>query len=131
MTGRIDLADAAAFPADMTTADFWTSLKDHPCVMWGVVPMHLAGRVSGVVYLATPYTKVAAPDGQFNLIAARRVADSAVLRARQLAELRVCAVSPIVLAQAMVEDMKASRGTKFAVGWALNLVIKRIAASRA
>lgn len=130
MTGRVDPAADAAFPADVAPEVFWGGLEGRRGVSWGVNLDDLAKAHSGLViaapgmmgqvYLATPYSKVAAPRGVFDLIAARRVAESALLRMRQLAERGVCAVSPIVLSHAMVEDKKAYRGTEAAGQWALD-----------
>ena len=99
---------------------FWASLEYSPAVQFGVLPAELARRVSGQVYLATPYIELAAPEGVFRPPIARLMANAAALRARQLAELGICAVSPVVQAQALVEDKKAHRGIRAAARWALD-----------
>ncbi|WP_370267440.1 DUF1937 family protein [Nioella sp.] len=101
-------------------SDFWTSLEHAPSVRFGVLPEALARRTHGQVYLATPYAEIAAPGGLFHLPAARQAANAAALWARQLAELGVCAVSPVVQMQAMIEDRKAHRGIRAAAEWALD-----------
>lgn len=100
--------------------EFWASLKDHAAVRFGVLPADMAKLAHGQVYLATPYTRRAAPRGTFNMDAAEDAAREAAMVVRCLALDGVSAVSPIALAQAVIRDTREWRGAHAAARLALD-----------
>lgn len=78
------------------------ALRGSLLVHWGQSPRDVAKRASGLVYLATPYTKRAAPGGVFDWGAADRAARDAAECASILSFQGCTAVAPIVLAHQMI-----------------------------
>lgn len=106
------------------SAGFWAAQAGHPALTCGVDPLELRRLSSGQVYLATPYSRLAAPDGVYLPQAARAASEAAVRDLIALAEMGVSAVSPIVLAQAMVDrrlcGVSAPGAQARIHGWALD-----------
>ncbi len=92
----------------------------NPLLRWGVAPDDLAPLASGQVYLATPYTLQAAPDGVFDADAAAAAMAEAALVMMVLALTGVSAVSPIVLAHVGCGEMFETMGAAWAEGLALD-----------
>ncbi|MCW1934553.1 DUF1937 family protein [Pararhodobacter zhoushanensis] len=77
-------------------------LRGSLLVHWGQSSRDVAHRASGLVYLATPYTKRAAPGGVFDWAAAESAARDAAECANVLSLLARTAVSPVVMAHQMI-----------------------------
>lgn len=87
---------------------------------WGQSPVEVSRRAFGVVYLATPYTKRAAPLGAFDWTEADRAARDAAGVLALLAAGGVTCVSPIVQAHAACRWLRDAEGELVAQGVALD-----------
>ncbi|MCW1932630.1 DUF1937 family protein [Pararhodobacter zhoushanensis] len=99
---------------------FWATLRDHPAVRFGVTVEAMAMVARGQVYLATPYTRLAAPTGVYDPARAEDAAALAAQWQRWLAMRGVTAVSPIVQSQAVTRDVRSWKGGAAAASLALD-----------
>lgn len=95
------------------------TVRDNPLVTVLTVE-DFARRAFGQVYVATPYTKRAAPDGVFSWQGADQAAWDAANSLADLASLGVTGVSPIVQAHAVVRALVGPLGDESAAALALN-----------
>jgi len=72
-----------------------------PRIRWGETPERVALMASGLVYLATPYTRMVLRDGAWHFALSVEMQVRAERHAARLAALGVTAVSPIALAAGM------------------------------
>lgn len=92
------LSRARAWGAIMNVRDWGRD----PLIHFGASPESVARRAVGMVYLATPYSRIAVDgDGRWNLTASMVAADRAARHAARLAAVGITAVSPIVQSAAM------------------------------
>ena len=87
---------------------------------WGQDTTEAARRLSGLVYVATPYTKLAAPRGVFDWPRADAAAHKAAGAVAMLAMRGVSAVSPIVIAHAACDWWHSQVNAGFAERAALD-----------
>ena len=93
---------------------------DHPGTVWGLPPARAALQLSGLVYLATPYTKRAAPGGVFDWGAADDAYRDALGALAAMERLGITAVSPIVQAHLIVRRHASAMGPQGAARLALD-----------
>lgn len=96
----------------------------HPAVRASIGPADLAGlpQARGLIYLATPYTLRAAPDGVMSWPAGAEAAQDAAFAVARLALAGVTAASPIVLAHAACVMLRDGEGEIAAGRLALDAV---------
>lgn len=73
-----------------------------PLIHFGATPESVARSGAGIVYLATPYSRIAVDkSGRWSLVESMRASEKAARAAARLAALGITTVSPIVEAAAM------------------------------
>jgi hypothetical protein len=88
-------------------AAFWAGLSGDPRVRWRVKPADPLLRGVQPVYLATPYSRRAAPDGVFDLALADAAAADAARVLRIMTQAEISAIAPIAQAHLVIRDLWA------------------------